>query len=133
MEFPSYDVVPRNGFEYPSVQEINHEILAARRENRPIEMNDLWLPDQIWSQWNIGRDNDLVGLEWPRWAERMHREAIGPGAARLTGGRAFQGAFLLADENRRYTVRAHRRLDRLFDQVNDLQANVDVNTDRCHM
>ena len=74
-----------------------------------------------------------MGLEWPRWAARMHDEALGPGAARLTGGRAFQGSFLLVNENRHYVVRAHRRLDRLFDQFNDLQANVEVNTDRCRL
>ena len=100
MEFPNppYDLVPYNGFSYPTQEEINQE-RRARREG-PAQENrwELWLADQIYSQ--MGVEQPVVRECWLAWARHMINSSLRPDGATLSGGRAFHGATLLARYNR---------------------------------
>jgi hypothetical protein len=100
MEFPNepYVPVPINGFEYPSVAEIEAHILErGTSDSNPMRM---WVSDQIWTQNTIERGRYGYVQEWPEWAVSLINNAHRPDGTCMTRGRAFQGAVLLSNENR---------------------------------
>ena len=102
MEFPGapYDAVPINGFEYPTVADI--EAHVEERGASDHNLMRMWLPDQIWTQNRIERTRGGYAQNWPAWANSLINNSYRPDGSTMTGGRAFQGAVLLTNENRRH-------------------------------
>ena len=59
----------------------------------------------------IEREHYGYTQEWPVWANSLITNAHRPDGSTMTGGRAFQGAVLLSNDNQRYMLRAEERLD----------------------
>jgi hypothetical protein len=111
MEFPNepYVPVPINGFEYPSVAEIEAHILErGTLDSNPMRM---WVSDQIWTQNRIEGGRYGYVQEWPEWANSLITNAHRPDGTCMTGSHAFQGAVLLSNENCRQTNSRERRLN----------------------
>ena len=90
MEFPDppYSPVPVNGFQYPSVEDLEEHV--RERGTGDCNLMRMWLPDQIWTQNRV---------------ERLRRGSRGPLQSRRIGegGLAFEGCAL---EGRSYHHKA---------------------------
>ena len=113
MEFPHhpYQPVPINGFSYPTVAELEEHVEERVRGDSDRNLIRMWLPDQVWTQHRIEQGRYGYAQGWPEWANGLVQDAYRPGGATMSGGRAFQGAVLLSNENRRRVVTSERRLD----------------------
>ena len=111
MEFPDppYSPVPVNRFQYPSVEDLEEHVRERGTGDR--NLMRMWLPDQIWTQNRVERARYGYAQEWPEWAMSFIDNTHRPDGSTMTGGRAFQGGVLLANENRRYMLAMQRRLD----------------------
>ena len=111
MEFPNapFEPVPINGFSYPTVSEI--EAHVQERAGGEENLMRMWIPDQIWTQNVIEREHYGYAQEWPAWANSLITNSHRPDGSTMTGGRAFQGAVLLANDNSRRLLSDMRRVD----------------------
>ena len=79
LEFPHppYDVVPINGFDYPSVADLEEHVEDRRGLDR--NLFRMWLPDQVWTQHRVELLRGGYAQDWPEWATSMIDNCHRPG------------------------------------------------------